>query len=95
MLRMFLNLGTTGIRKTEKAGHLVEGFARGIIDRAADELIVAHRPGMNEHGVSPGDNESEVGGKSGLRDAGCWLLIFEKWREEVALHVIDGEEGFP
>lgn len=60
-----LDFWSAGIGKSHKAGHLVKGFACGVIESTAEELVVPDGPGMNEHGVSSGDDESEVRGDAG------------------------------
>ena len=84
-----LDFWASGIRKAEKAGHFVKGFACGIIDGTAYELVVAHGPDMNEHGVTTRGNEGEVRRDFRIGILDGRLRIIEKWREEVALHVID------
>jgi len=57
---MFFNLGTAGIGELEHAADFVEGFACGVIDGAAEELVVAVALGIDEEGVAAGDDESEM-----------------------------------
>ena len=57
---MFFNLGTAGIGELEHPADLVEGFARGVIDRAAEELVVAVALGIDEEGVATRDDEAEM-----------------------------------
>lgn len=82
---VLFNFGSAGIGELEHAADFVEGFARCVVDGAPDELVLSVRLHVDEHGVTSGDDKTEVG-----RDRS----VFEKGREEVAFHVVDSEEGF-
>jgi hypothetical protein len=57
---MFFNLGPAGIGELEHASDFVEGFACGVIDGAAEELVVAVALGIDEEGVATRDDEAEM-----------------------------------
>ena len=75
-----------GVGEAEEAGDLVESLAGGVVDGSADDRVVADAADMDEEGVSAGNDEGEVWRR--------WGVGIEEGGEEVALHVIDGEEGF-
>ena len=82
---VLFDFGPTGIGELEHAADFVEGFAGGVVDGAADELVLSVRLDVDEHGVAAGDDKTEVG-----RDCS----FFEERREKVPFHVVDSEEGF-
>ena len=74
----------TGIAEVEEAGHLVERLAGGVVDRLADQPVVAVPAHLDEHRVPAGheqhhERELEVG-------------VFEERRVEVRLEVVHADE---
>ena len=95
-LRECVDPGTARITKAEEFGDLVEGFACGVINSAADESV---RPcsvcwaRKEEVRVTAGDDEGE-----GLciRRGGCGrcsLAFLKEDRVNVAFEMINGDEG--
>ena len=91
--------GATGVAEAEELGDLVEGFAGGVVDGAADVAVLPERlvvcgglVGEVEVGVSSGDDEGEEG--SGGSAGGEGSGVLHENGVDVAFEVVDGEQGF-
>jgi tryptophan synthase beta subunit len=58
---VLFDFGAAGVGELEHAADLVEGFAGGVIDGAADELVLSVCLHIDEHGMAAGNDEAEVG----------------------------------
>ena len=88
-----VNPGTAGIAEAEELGDLVVGLAGGIVEGAADELIIPGagvRRGEVKVGVSAGNDESQGAvAKFGL----AGLALMEQNGVDVAFKVVHSDEG--
>ncbi len=75
-----------GVGQAEELAHLVEGLARGVVLRLAEQAVAAGGGDLDEHRVPAADDEADAGAHA-FRGA-------KERREQVALQVVDGEPGF-
>ena len=74
-----------GIAEAEEFGGFVEGLAGGVVEGAAEELVFSEAFDIQKQSVTATDDECGVG----------WDGVApEERREQVALDVVHGEEGF-
>lgn len=73
------------VAEAEEFGRFVESLAGGVVERAAEELVSAETFDIEKQGVAPADDER------GVRRDG---VPTEKWREQMALDMVHGEESF-
>ena len=76
---------TARVAETEVAGHLVEGFAGGVVDGAAQKPIVAGLGHPDQEGVPPRYQEHH--------HRPAQIGLFEQRGEEVRLEVVDPDQG--
>ncbi len=85
--------GATGVAEAEEFGDLVKGFARRVVERAADIAVgpgVGLLAGEVEVGVATTNDQGED------RELEGGLLAFAHFKQDgvdVALEVVDGNEG--
>ena len=53
--------GTTGIGQTQRPGHLVEGFAGGVVHRVAEDVVMGIVLHLHDVAVSAGRHKAEEG----------------------------------
>ncbi len=76
--------GAAGVSQAERLGHLVEGLPHRVVDGGAENLVVAPRAHVHEHGVAAGDEARHEGRLQAGR--------LEEVGHEVALEVVHGNE---
>src|SRR5438552_12175250 len=88
--RMLFNLRAARITESEHFGDFVEGFARGIVNGVADELIIRQATNDHQHRVSAANDERHI-----------WLNVVvavffdtKKWREQMSFEMIDTQVPF-
>lgn len=59
--RAALDAGAAGVAESQQAGDLIEGLARGIIDRAAQEVSLDRAPAVIQARVASRDNQADGG----------------------------------
>ena len=82
----FGDFGTAGEGESEEASGFIEGFAGGVIEGAAEALVVAVVAHEDEVGVASGDDEAEGGEVD-------WGAFDEPVGVDVSFEVVDAEEG--
>ena len=80
-----LDLGTAGISQAEQAGHLIEGFARRVVGRAPEKLVLERAVAKVQAGVSPRDDQADAREDLaiGIRELAGVKMTFE---------VVDGDQ---
>ena len=84
--RVPLDLWPARIAEGEHLRYLVEGFAGGVVHRAAEDAIIVHPVHFDEQRVPAADNQRKV------RLDLVWRA--EKRREQMTFEMIDGEVWF-
>ncbi len=87
--------GTAWVAKTKQLGDLVVGFACGVVEGAADELVAPGAVcGLGEVQVrmTSGDDKGK-GGLVLLGSGGSVLALFEEDGVNMAFEVVDGDDG--
>ena len=76
--------GAAGVAQAKGLCHLVEGLAHRVVDRSAEQDVVAPGAHVDEHGVPAGDDARHEG----------WLEVrgLEEVGHEVTLEVVHGNE---
>ena len=75
----------TGIAEAEEFGGFVEGLAGGVVEGASEELVIPEAFDIQKQSM-PAANDERGMGRDGVAS--------EERREQVALDVVHGEEGF-
>jgi hypothetical protein len=57
---VLFNFRATGITEPQHLGHFVERFARGIVNRSANELVIRQAANADQHRVSAAHNERHM-----------------------------------
>jgi hypothetical protein len=71
------------VSEAEHFGHLVEGLARGIVARPAEEFVFSEFPHIEKERVPAADDESDVRGD---------FRLAKKRGEQMAFDVVDCEK---
>src|ERR1700736_3061571 len=79
---MFLDFRPARITESQQLRNLVESFTCRVVDRAANDLIVAHAANEDRHCMPAADHESDVRFNFDL---------VKKWREQMTFEMIDRE----
>src|SRR5258707_15095365 len=87
---MLFNFRAAGITESEHFGYFVEGFARGIVNGVADQLIIRQATHDDQHCVSTANDERHI-----------WLNVVvavffdtKKWREQMSFEMVNTQGPF-
>jgi hypothetical protein len=78
--------GAAGKAEVEELGDLVEGFAGGVVERAAEKVVLERTPADVEMGVAAGDDKADAGVDGGVG-------IGELGGVEMSLEVVELNQG--
>ena len=81
----FVDLRTAWIRQSEHFGDFIKSFSSSIITGFAQQTILTYSLHVQQHGVAAADNERHAGTRR--------TVARHEGGEQMALHVIHGEEG--
>src|SRR2546430_17270812 len=79
-----LNFRTPGVTESKHLCHFIEGFARSVVHRAADYVVIRKRVHTNQHGVSAAYNERTV-----WPDLLFAICAIEKGTDQIPLDMVN------